>query len=145
MPHLKRRPPMVRWRVMGELKPAFHSQIRPRGKHVEVHGSGYLDAAAAERYLGEVEHEILRLFKAAGGKTRISLLFYDNLAGFEAGRVARLHGQWFEKMRNELGRVAVVSQKTTVILAMSIIKLFAKSPVRQFSDEVAALRWLEES
>jgi hypothetical protein len=80
--------------------------------------------------------------KARGG-FRVGLLFVEGLTGFEVGgRVARLHGEHFSRMSPNISRIAVVTQKSSVMLAVSIARLIAPSPMKTFSGMAEARQWL---
>ena len=109
------------------------------GSTLEIHMTGYIDVEGARAYQLDVESALLQMKRVSKISTHQWLLLYvDDLSGFEAGRVARQHGEWFAKMRPHLSRIAIVSQKTSVTLAISIAKLLSKTPLQQFTELSAA-------
>lgn len=118
----------------------FDYEIRPTRGGLEIQISGYLDSHGSERYLRELEARVLAAKPSPDG--RVGLLYFDRLAGFETGRVARLHGEWFNRMNPHLTRVAIVTQRMAVTLALSVAKLISKTPLEQFRDEQRAREWM---
>src|SRR5258708_5902225 len=126
---------------MGDVaKVPFKCELQTPPGIIEIKLSGYLDAESAQEYLSDLELAVRRHKRAPDG--RVGLLYFDGLSGFQTVRVARIHGEWFNNMRPHLTRVAIVTQRTAVTLALSVAKLLSKTPLQQFSDGVPARDWL---
>jgi hypothetical protein len=118
----------------------FRFEILPAEGILEVRLSGYLDAERSHDYLRDLAARIKRAKRSP--EDRIGLLYFDGLTGFETGRVARTHGEWFNEMRPHLSRVAIVTERMAVTLALSVAKLLSRTPLSQFRNEVEARHWL---
>jgi SpoIIAA-like len=125
---------------MGAPTP-FTFRITSSGNTVEIELAGYIDVEGGRTYQREVEAKVQQI-KKGNGSPGVGLLYIDDLSGFQAGQVARQHGEWFLKMRPQVSRIAIVSPKASVTMAISIAKLLSKTPLRQFKDTAEARAWL---
>jgi hypothetical protein len=124
-------------------RPPFQFEIHQGHNFLEVHLSGYLDAEGSVHYLKELGARVKKA--KITPQDRIGLLYYDGLSGFETGRVARIHGEWFNEMRPHVTRVAIITQRMAVTMALSVAKLISKTPLSQFKDERDARNWLAQA
>ena len=114
----------------------FKCDIRVNGLTIDITISGFIDARSSMQYQEEVEGHINRL---AVKSTKVGLLYIEELSGFDTGSVAQLHGRWFSKIKPQVSKVAIVSSKASVMLALSIAKLITKTPLKLFDHTVVLL------
>jgi hypothetical protein len=126
---------------MEESKQPFRYELRSRGAVVELELFGYVDADSAQRYLADVEAMVEEALRTTGGST-VGLMLHGSVSGFDASRTAQLHGEWFRKMGGRLSRIAIVSSRTRTTLAISVLRLGTRHPMKQFDTPEEALRWL---
>jgi hypothetical protein len=128
--------------IGNAAKVPFRFEIKLARNRLEIRMWGFLDAEGSIRYIKELETRI-RAAKVTP-QDRIALVYYDLLTGFETGRVARIHGEWFETMRPHLTRVAIVTQRVAISMALAVAKLMSKTPLAQFREEDEAIAWIED-
>jgi hypothetical protein len=108
---------------------------------VELELFGYVDADSAQRYLPHVEAAVDDALRTTGGSA-VGLMMHGSVTGFDGGRTAQLHGEWFRKMGARISRIAIVSSRTRTTLAISVLRLGTRHPLAQFDTPEEALRWL---
>jgi hypothetical protein len=121
---------------------SFHHQVDGLAPGIiRLELSGYLDSDSTANYLPKVE-EYIRLKLRGDRRSAAHLLMVDSTTDFEVGRVAQLHAQWFKHLGGTLGRIAVVSTKTKVRFAATVVKLIIRNKLELFTNEENALKWL---
>jgi hypothetical protein len=121
----------------------FRFRVEARGKILEVLVSGHLRADDATEYL-RVLGQVIGEARGRHPDEPISLLYIDQLGGFESLKVPRAHGEFFRAMSGDVDRIAVVTQKTTVTFGLAVVKLIAspKQQIKAFAAEAEARQWL---
>jgi hypothetical protein len=110
---------------------------------LQVAVRGYLDAEESRRYLAELGGVIERQ-KRVQHVSVLSMIFVDDLDGFESLVVPRLHGQFFREQSPAVDRIAVVSAKSAVTFGVAVAKLIAppKQMIKVLASVEDARRWL---
>lgn len=119
----------------------FRYELKQDGGVMELHLYGYVDAESAQRYLTEVESAMKEIIRVTSYPA-VGLMLIGSVSGFDASRTAQLHGEWFKRMGSSISRIAIVSSRTTTTLAISVLRLATKHPMRQFDTREEARLWL---
>jgi hypothetical protein len=119
----------------------FRYEINPRnGGVIEILVSGYLTTDDTTAYLKAIEGTIDEQLR--GTHKAVSLMFIENLTGFQSVQVPRMHGHWFSARGASIARIAVVTSKASVTFGLAAVKLLTKHVIEAFNDPLDARRWL---
>lgn len=112
---------------------------------LRVRVGGYLKAEEATAYLDALGRMLAEL-QAKGRVKVISLIFVDELTGFESLKVPRSHGEFFRAKAKVVERVAVVTEKPAVTFGLAVVKLITSPQqiIKTFKTEAEARKWLSE-